>query len=76
VLLLRIQALSDLLAKQVKGRYDTFYERVLNTIAPRFGLDDVGKEFELSVENEKGPVVLSAADLIQHKYPVVRPLSE
>jgi hypothetical protein len=76
MLLPQIKALSGLLAKQVKERYDTFYERVLNAIAPRFGVDDVGKEFELNVENEKGPMVLKAADLIQHKYPVVRPLSE
>jgi hypothetical protein len=77
VLLPRIQALSDLLANRVKERYDTFYEKVVvSAIARRFGPDDVGKEFELNVENEKGPMVLKAADLIHRKYPVVRPLSE
>jgi hypothetical protein len=37
---------------------------------------DVGKEFELNLEDEKGPMVVVTKDPIEHKYPVVRPLSD
>jgi hypothetical protein len=76
VLLPHIKTLSDLLAQKVKELHDTFYDRVLKAIEPRFGIADIGKEFELNVQDEKGPMVVSAKDPIQHKYPVVRPLSD
>jgi hypothetical protein len=76
VLLPSIKSLSDLLASEVKRSYDNFYDRVLKAIAPRFSFADIGKEFELNVEDEKGPMVVLSKDPIQHKYPVVRPLSD
>jgi hypothetical protein len=76
VLLPSIKNLSDILASEVKRSYDNFYDRVLKAITPRFSFADVGKEFELNVEDEKGPMVVLSKDPIQHKYPVVRHLPE
>jgi len=75
-LLPHIKALSDLLTQKVDEVHDKFYDRVLEAIAPRFGIADIGKEFELNVEDEKGPMVVPSKDPIQHKYPVVRRLAE
>jgi len=36
----------------------------------------VGKEFELNVEDETGPMVVLSSDPIAGKYPVVRPMPE
>jgi hypothetical protein len=76
VLLPHIKTLSDILTQKVKELHDTFLDRVLNAIVPRFGIADIGKEFELNVQDEKGPMVVVSKDPIQHKYPVVRPLSD
>jgi hypothetical protein len=76
VLLAHIKTLSDLLAQKVKELHDTFFDRVLKAIVPSFGTADIGKEFELNVQDEKGPMVVPAKDPIQHKYPVVRHLPE
>jgi len=76
VLLPSIKNLSHLLASEVKRSYDNFYDRVLKSIIPRFSFADIGKEFELNVEDEKGPMVVPSKDPIQHKYPVVRRLPE
>jgi hypothetical protein len=74
VLLPHIKTLSDLLAQKVKERHDTFLDRVLVAILPRFGMADIGKEFQLNVQDEKGPMVVVTKDPIRHKYPVVRHL--
>jgi len=76
VLLPHIKTLSDLLAQKVKELHDTFYDRVLKAIVPRFGIADIGKEFELNVQDEKGPMVVASKDPIRHKYPFVRHLPE
>ena len=76
VLLPQIKALSDLLAQKVKELHDVFYDRVLKAIEPRFGIADIGKEFELNVQDEKGPMVVPSKDPIQHKYLFVRHLPE
>jgi hypothetical protein len=73
-LLPHIKTLSDLLAQKVKEMHDTFYDRVLKAIVPRFGIADIGKEFELNVQDEKGPMVVASKDPMQHKYPFVRHL--
>ena len=75
-LLPHIKTLSDLLTQKVQEVHDKFYDRVLKAIVPRFGIADIGKEFELNVQDEKGPMVVPAADPIRHKYPVVRHLPE
>jgi hypothetical protein len=49
-------------------------DRVFKAIAPNFTAADVGKEFELNLQDEKGPMVVVTKDPIQHKYPVVRHL--
>jgi hypothetical protein len=76
VLLPTIKNLSDLLANQVKLSYDRFYDRVLKALLPRFSLADIGKEFELNVEDEKGTMMIESKDPIRGKYPVVRHLPE
>ncbi len=76
VLLPQIKTLSDLLAQKVKELHDTFYYRVLEAIVPRFGIADIGKEFELNVQDEKGPMVVPSKDPIRHKFPFVRHLPE
>jgi hypothetical protein len=75
-LLPHIKTLSDLLTQKVQEVHDKFYDRVLKAIVPRFGIADIGKEFELNVQDEKGPMVVPAADPIRHKYPFVRHLPE
>ncbi len=75
VLLPQIKTLSDILAQKVKEVHDTFYDRVLGAILPMFGKADVGKEFVLNVQDEKGPMVVLSEDPIQHRYPVVRHLA-
>jgi hypothetical protein len=74
--ILRRKNLSDLLANEVKRSYDNFYDRVLKAIYPRFSFGDKGKEFELNVEDEKGPMAVLSKDPIQHKYPMIRRLPE
>jgi hypothetical protein len=73
-LLPHIKTLSDLLAQKVKEMHDTFYDQVLKAIVPRFGIADIGNEFELNVQDEKGPMVVASKDPMQHKYPFVRRL--
>jgi len=75
VLLLQIKDLSELLAQKVKQNHDNFMDRVLKAIAPKFTAADIGKEFELIVEDEKGPMAVVTKDPIASKYPVVRHLS-
>jgi len=41
---------------------------------PQFTEADVGREFELNVEDEKGPMVVRSSEPIAGKYPVVRPM--
>ncbi len=71
-----VKTLSEILAKSVKESHDNFLGRVIKAIVPRFGVADIGKEFELNVEDETGPMVIMTKDPIQHKYPVVRPLPD
>jgi hypothetical protein len=74
VLLPHIKALADLLAQKVKESHDNFLNRVLRVIVPQFTEADVGREFELNVEDEKGPMVVRSSEPIAGKYPVVRPM--
>ena len=60
------------LAQHVKQTHDNFLNRVLSIMVPKFTLADVGKEFELNVEDETGPMVIPSNDLIARKYPMVR----
>jgi hypothetical protein len=74
VLLPQIKDLSELLAQNVKQSHDNFMKRVLKAIVPKFKAA-VGKELELNVEDEKGPMVVVTKKPIANKYPVVRDLS-
>jgi hypothetical protein len=76
VLLPHVKTLSELLAQKVKQSHDNFLDRVLKVIMPRFGMPDIGKEFELNVEDEKGPMVVVTKDPIVDKYPWVRRLRD
>jgi hypothetical protein len=76
VLLPHIKTLAERLAQHVKQTHDNFLNRVLSVIVPKFTLADVGKEFELNVEDETGPMVMPSSDPIARKYPVVRPPPE
>ena len=64
VLLPHIKALADLLAQKVKESHDNFLNRVLRVIVPQFTEADVGREFELNVEDEKGPMVVRSSEPI------------
>jgi hypothetical protein len=73
VLLPSIDRLAELLAVQVKKQSDEVFEKILRAVIPTLRGSDVGKEFELNLEDEKGPMVVRATEAIAHKYPVVRP---
>jgi hypothetical protein len=75
VLLPQIKDLSEILAQKVRERHDNFLGRVLEAIVPKFTAADVGKEFELNVQDEKGPMIVARGP-IAHKYPVVRHLPD
>jgi len=68
VLLPQIKALSELLAQKVNQSRDNAFK----VIAAKFTAADIGKEFELNVEDEKGPMVVVTKDPIANKYPMVR----
>ena len=68
VLLAQIKALSELLAQKVKQSRDNAFK----VIAAKFTAADIAKEFELNVEDEKGPMVVVTKDPIANKYPMVR----
>jgi hypothetical protein len=74
VLLPQIKELTELLAQKTKDSHENYLDRVFKAIAPNFTAADVGKEFELNLQDEKGPMVVVTKDPIQHKYPVVRHL--
>jgi hypothetical protein len=76
VLLPNIKALSEHLAQKAKEAHDKFLDRVLKVIVPQFTAADVGREFELNVEDENGPMVVPSSEPIAGKYPVVRPMPE
>jgi hypothetical protein len=74
VLLPQIKELTELLAQKAKESHENYLDRVFKVIAPKFTAADIGKEFELNLQDEKGPMVVVAKDPIQRKYPVVRDL--
>jgi hypothetical protein len=74
VLLPDIKTLSESLAQKVEQSRDHFLNRILKVIVPQFNADDIGKEFELNVEDESGPIVVPSIEPIVGKYPLVRPL--
>jgi hypothetical protein len=76
ILLPHIKDLVDILSRKVRTTHDQFLGRIMNVVAPQFVVSDIGKEFELNVEDEKGPMVVCSSDPIRHKYPVIRPLAD
>jgi hypothetical protein len=76
MLLPDIKALCDILAQKVKERHDNFLDRILKVIVPQFTEADIGKEFELNIEDAKGDMVVMAKEPIEHKYPIVRQLPD
>jgi len=67
-----IKTLAERLAQHVKQTHDNFLNRVLSVMVPKFTLADVGKEFELNVEDETSPMVMPSNDPIARKYPMVQ----
>jgi hypothetical protein len=76
VLLPNIKALSDHLTQKAKEFHDKYLDRILKVIAPQFTVADIGREFELNIDDENGPIVVPSSDPIAGKYPVVRPMPE
>ena len=67
-----IKTLAERLAQHVKQTHDNFLNRVLSVMVPKFTLADVGKEFELNVEDETSPMVMPSNDPIARTYPMVQ----
>jgi predicted double-glycine peptidase len=74
VLLPQIKELTEVLAHKAKESHESYLDRVIKSIAPKFTAAHIGQEFELNLQDEKGPMVVVSKDPIQHKYPVVRHL--
>jgi hypothetical protein len=74
VLLPQIKELTELLAQKTNESHEIYLDRVIKSIAPKFTAAHVGQEFELNLQDEKGPIVVVTKDPIEHKYPVVRQL--
>ena len=74
VLLPQIKELTELLAQKTKEKHENYLDRVFKVVAPNWTAADIGKEFELNLQDEEGPMVVETKDPIQHKYPVVRHL--
>jgi hypothetical protein len=76
VLLPQIKNLTRLLAQKTKQSHENYLDRVFKVIASKFTAADIGKEFELNLQDEKGPMVVVTKNPIQHKYSVVRHLPD
>ena len=76
VLLPSIERLADQLSAQAKKQGDDLFTKMMPVIIPMLRESDIGKEFQLNVEDETGPMFVRAADSIEHRYPVVRSISE
>ena len=75
-LLPHIKALSDSLVQKVIERRNPLLDRVKQLIVAQLKPADVGKEFALNVEDEKGPMVVVTDDTVAHKYPVIRSVAD
>ncbi len=74
VLLPQVKELTEILAQKTKESHENYLDRVFKVIAPNFTATDIGKEFELNLQDEKGPMVVLAKEPIERKYPFVRHL--
>jgi hypothetical protein len=54
VLLPEIKELTELLAQKTKESHGNYLDRVFKAISPNFTATDIGKEFELNLQDEKG----------------------
>jgi hypothetical protein len=68
--------LADVLETDVEQELEKLFEKIIKAMMSTLLKTDAGQEFELSVENENGPMIIKAADSIANRYPVVRPISD
>ena len=71
-----IRRLADLLEADVKQEIERLFEKIVKAMILTLQKSKKGQEFELNIEDEKGPMLVQAEESITNKYPVVRPISE